>query len=104
MDVPEQTEKKTRKYDYYGKQATKLTYLFRSSFSLKQKLLPLEKAAVLQVVLDDDVGHCIKDKLHVLCVGGTGEVGVDLLGVLSLVQVLKLTLNVSCCLLVGVGA
>lgn len=66
--------------------------------------LPSEEAAVLQVILDDDVGDGVKHKLHVLGVGGTGEVGVDLLCVLSLVQVLKLALDVSCSLLVGVGA
>lgn len=66
--------------------------------------LPSEKAAVLQVILDDDVGDGVKHKLHVLGVGGTGEVGVDLLCVLSLVQVLKLALDVSRRLLVGVGA
>lgn len=65
--------------------------------------LPSEKAAVLQVILDDDVGDGVKHKLHVLGVGGTGEVGVDLLRVLSFVQVLKLALDVSRCLLVGVG-
>lgn len=75
-----------------------------TSSSLKQRAVPLEKATVLQVVLDNDVSDGIKHKLHVLGVRSTGEVGVDLLGVLSLVQVLKLALNVSCCLLVGVGA
>lgn len=70
---------------------------------LERSRLPSEKAAVLQVILDDDVGDGIEHKLHVLGVGGTGEVGVDLLCVLPLVQVLKLALDVSRCLLVGVG-
>lgn len=64
----------------------------------------LEKTTVLQVVLDDNVSDGIEHKLHVLGVGGAGEMGVDLLGVLSLVQVLKLALDVCCGLLVGVGA
>lgn len=51
---------------------------------------PLEQSTVTQVVLDDDVGDCVEYKLDVLCVGGTGEVWVDLLGVLLLVQILKL--------------
>lgn len=38
-----------------------------------------------QVDLDDDVSDCIKHKLHILGVCGTGEVGVDLLGVLSFI-------------------
>lgn len=71
---------------------------------LDLQTVPLEKATVLQVVFDDDIGDGIKHKLHVLGVGGAGEVGVDLLGVLPLVQVFKLALNVSCCLLIGVGA
>ena len=64
----------------------------------------LEKSTVLQVVLDDDVGDGVEHELHVLGVGGAGEVGVDLLGVLPLVQVLELTLDVGGRLLVCVGA
>lgn len=69
----------------------------------KLQALPLEKAAVLQVVLDDDVSDSIEHKLHVLGVGGTGEVGVDLLCVPFLVQVLKLGLNVTGCFIKLVG-
>lgn len=61
----------------------------RSSF------IPLEKTTVFQVVLNNDVSDGVKDKLHVLGVRGTGEVGVDLLGVLFLVQVLEPGLNVT---------
>lgn len=64
----------------------------------------LEEATVLQVVLDDDVSDSIEHKLHVLGVGGAGEVGVDFLGVLLLVQVLKFGLDVSLGLLVLVRA
>ena len=64
----------------------------------------LEEATVLQVVLDDDVGDGVEHELHILGVCGAGEVGVDLLGVLPLVQVLELTLDVGSCLLVRVGA
>ena len=64
----------------------------------------LEQAAVLQIVLDDDGGDGVEHKLHVLGVGGAGEVSVDLLRVLPLVQVLKLTLDVGGHLLVDVGA
>ena len=63
----------------------------------------LEESTVLQVVLDDDVGDSVEDELHVLGVGGTREMRVDLLGVLPLVQVLELTLDVGSRLLVGVG-
>ena len=63
-----------------------------------------EKTAVFQVVLDDDVGHGIKHKLHVLGVGCAGEVGVDFLGVLLLVEILKFGLDVNLCLLVLVWA
>lgn len=64
--------------------------------------LSSEKTTVFQVVLDDDVGDGVKDKLHILGVCGAGEVGVNLLGVLPLVQVLKLTLNVGSCFLVRI--
>jgi hypothetical protein len=63
----------------------------------------LEETTVLQVVLDDDVGNGVEDKLNVLGVGGLGEVAVDLLGVLLLVQVLKLGLDVGLCLFKCVG-
>lgn len=53
-----------------------------------------------QVVLDNDVGDGIKHKLHVLGVRGTSEVGVDLLNGLPFIQVLKLTVDVFCRLLV----
>ena len=64
---------------------------------------PSEEAAVLQVVLDDDVGDGVEHELHVLGVGGAREVRVDLLGVLALVQVLELALDVAGCLVVLVG-
>ncbi|KAJ8344589.1 hypothetical protein AAFF_G00232430 [Aldrovandia affinis] len=67
-------------------------------------VLALEQAAVLQVVLDDDVGHGVEDELHVLGVGGAGEVCVDLLCVLLLVQVLKLGLDVAGRLVVLIGS
>lgn len=73
----------------------------RGSSSLS---LSSEKTTVLQVVLDDDVGDGIKDELHILGVCGAGEVGVNLLGVLPLVQVLKLTLNVGGCFLIRIRA
>lgn len=66
--------------------------------------LVLEEPTVLKVVFDDDVSDCVKDELHVLGIGGAGEVGVDLLGVLPLIQVLKLTLNVSGRVLVRAGS
>lgn len=70
----------------------------------KKRLSSSEESTVFQVVLDNDVSNSVKDKLHVLGICGAGEVGVNLLGVLPLVQVLKLTLDVSSCFLVRVGA
>jgi len=64
----------------------------------------LEEATVFQVVLNDDVSDSVKDKLDVIGVGGAGEVGVDLLRVLLLVQILKLQLDVGRRLLVRVCA
>lgn len=70
----------------------------------KKRLSSSEESTVFQVVLDNDVSNSVKDKLHVLGICGTGEVGVNLLCVLPLVQVLKLTLDVGSCFLVRVGA
>lgn len=63
-----------------------------------------EEATVLQVVLDDDVGDGVEHELHVLGVGCAGEVGVDFLGVLLLVEILEFGLDVSLSLLVLVRA
>lgn len=63
-----------------------------------------KETTVFQVVLDNDVGDGVEDKLHILGIRGAGEVGVNLLGVLPLVQVLELTLDVGSCFLVRVGA
>ena len=64
----------------------------------------LEKATVLEIVLDNDIRDSVEDKLHIVGVCGTSEVGVDLLGVLFLVQILKLKLDVGSRLLIGVGS
>lgn len=66
--------------------------------------LVLEEPTVLKVVFDDDVSDGVKDELHVLGIGGAGEVGVDLFGVLPLIQVLKLALNVSGGVLIRAGS
>lgn len=63
-----------------------------------------EETTVLQVVLDDDIGDGVEHKLHVLGVSCASEVGVDFLGVLLLVQILKFGLDVSLGLLVLVRA
>lgn len=73
------------------------------SFTFGSRPLASVKPTLLQVVLNDDIRDSVKNKLHVLGVGGTGEVGVDLLGVLPSVQVFKLALDVSSCLFVRVG-
>lgn len=63
----------------------------------------LEQAAVLEVVLDDDISDSIEHKLDIVGVCRTGEVSVNLLLVFPLVQVFKLHLNVSCSFLVCIG-
>ena len=64
----------------------------------------LEQPAVLEVVLDDDVGDRVEDEADVVGICGTGEVRVDLLHVLALVQVLKFKLDVVGAILVALGA
>lgn len=51
--------------------------------TLAMKHAPSVESTLDQVVLDDDISDCIKDELHVLGIGGTGKVGVYLLGILS---------------------
>ncbi len=64
----------------------------------------LEETAILEVVLDDDISDSVKHKLDVVGVGGTCEVGIDLLLILAFVQILKLHLDVGGCLFICVGA
>ena len=72
---------------------------------LTQKRHPhLEEAAVFEVVLDDDVRDGVEDESDVVGVRGAGEVGVDLLLVLALVEVLELHLDVGRRVLVRVRA
>lgn len=81
-------------------------YVFKETLqkNLYSYALPLKKTAVFQIVLNNNISDSVKDKLNVLGVCGTGEMGVDLLGVLLLVQVFKFALDVSCSLLVIVKA
>uniref|UniRef100_A0A3B3Y5A0 Uncharacterized protein n=1 Tax=Poecilia mexicana TaxID=48701 RepID=A0A3B3Y5A0_9TELE len=58
----------------------------------------------LHIVLDDHVRDGIEHKLDVAGVGGTGEVRIDLLGLLVAVEVLELPLHVDGRLFVGVLA
>ncbi len=76
--------------------------LFSLSLHLPQQTDASIEATLYEVILDDDISDRIKHKLYVLGVCGTSEVCVDLLCVLSFVQILKLALDVCCCLLVCV--
>lgn len=62
----------------------------------------LAQPNVLEIVLDDHVRDSVEHKLDVAGVSGTGEVRIDLLGLLVAVEVLKLPLHIDSCLLIGV--
>lgn len=62
-----------------------------------------EEAAVLEVLFDDDIRDGVKDEFDVLRVCGTGHVAVDLLHVLSHVEVKELGLDVISGVFKGVG-
>lgn len=62
-----------------------------------------EEAAVFEVLLDDDVGDSVEDKLDVLRVGGARHVGVDLLHVAAHVELQELHLDVVARVLIRVG-
>lgn len=64
----------------------------------------LEKTAVFKVFFDDDVCHSVEHNLDVLCVCGTGQVGVDFFHTLLHVQVQELRLDVVAGIVVRVGA
>ena len=71
---------------------------------VKQTSWLLKETAVFEVVLYDDVSDGVEDELNVGRVRGASEVRVNLFLVSALVQTLKLHLDVSCSLLVSVGA
>lgn len=54
----------------------------------------LEKAAVFQVILDDDVCDGVEHKLNVIGVSGAREVSVDFLEAFFLVEIFKFHLDV----------
>jgi hypothetical protein len=82
-----------------------LSWVFVLPFTcVKQTSWLLKETAVFEVVLYDDVGDGIEDELNVGRVRGASEVRVNLFLVSALVQTLKLHLDVSCSLLVSVGA
>lgn len=49
----------------------------------------LKQSTIFQIILDDDIGDSVKDELNVVCVGGAGEMCVNLLLIFSLVEILK---------------
>lgn len=61
------------------------------------------QATPSEVVSDDDVGDGVKHHLDVSCICGAGHVTVDFL-IWRAILALKLCLDVSCCVLVGIGS
>lgn len=61
------------------------------------------QATPSEVVGDDDVGHGVKHHLDVSCIRGAGHVTVDFL-IWRAILALELCLDVSCCVLIGVGS
>jgi len=61
---------------------------------------PSQETAISEIVLDDDVGDCVKYKLDIVGVGCYGELRVDILCVAATIQSFKLLLNVTTCLLI----
>ena len=75
---------------------------FQNAFT--HELQNSEETTILQVIFYDDIRYGVENELHVLRVGGTREVGVYLLRVLSLIELFKLTLDVCGCLFIRVRA
>lgn len=78
-----------------------MTWYVRTSLSLRSCL---KKTAVFKVLFDDDVRHGVEHDLDVLCVCGTGQVGVDFFRALLHVQVQELRLDVAAGIVIRVGA
>ena len=64
----------------------------------------LEQTAVLKVFFDDNVRHGVEHNFHVLCVCGTGQVGIDFFHSFLHVQLLELQLDVIAGVFICVGA
>lgn len=63
-----------------------------------------EEPAVFEVLLDDNVGDSVKDKLDVLCVGSARHVRIDLLHITPHVKLQELHFDVVAGILVSVGS
>lgn len=61
------------------------------------------QATPSEVVGDDDVSDGVKHNLDVSCICGAGHVTVDFL-IWRAILALKLCLNISCCVFIGVGS
>lgn len=61
------------------------------------------QATPSEVVGDDDVGDGVKHHLDISCICGAGHVTVDFF-IWRAVLALELCLDVSCCILVGIGS
>lgn len=59
------------------------------------KAMYLVESNFTEIVLHDHIGDCIKDKGHIVGIGGTGDVGVDVLPLRITIAALELHLNVS---------
>ena len=71
-------------------------------YCIRIACLPLKQTTVLEVVFDNNIGDCIKDKLYIVGISSTCKMGVDLFSISLLVQVLKLKLDIGRCFLVGI--
>lgn len=64
-----------------------LIILLLQHIHLFPQMACLEETTVFEIFFDDNVCYGIKHKLDVLCVCGTGHVGVDFFDVSSQVQI-----------------
>lgn len=63
----------------------------------------LEKPAIFQIIFNDNIRDGIKHKLNVVCVGGAGEVRVDLFLIFSFVKIFEFHSNVAWGFFVCIG-
>jgi hypothetical protein len=82
------------------KKSSEISLLKQQNISV---VAPLKQPTIFQIILYNDIGDGVKDKLNVVCVGGAGEMCVNFLLIFSLVEILKFHSDVARSFLVCVG-
>jgi len=61
-----------------------------------------KQSAVSEVVFDDNISDSVENELHVIGIGSTRELSVNVLGFFAFVEILELVLDIRACFVVGI--